>query len=151
VGVLTHEVVEILQGNAQQQGVEVGVHVAPDSGTLWLDGRRFKQVMYNLVSNAIKFTPQGGRVRVRVQPDGPHLHVQVQDTGIGIAAEHVGSLFVDFHQLDGSRTRPFEGAGLGLALTRRLVEAQGGEVGVHSTLGQGSEFWVKLPLSRASS
>lgn len=151
VGVLTHEVVEILQGNAQQQGVEVGVHVAPDSGTLWLDGRRFKQVMYNLVSNAIKFTPQGGRVRVRVQPDGPHLHVQVQDTGIGIAAEYVGSLFVDFHQLDGSRTRPFEGAGLGLALTRRLVEAQGGEVGVHSTLGQGSEFWVKLPLSRASS
>ncbi len=148
VGVLTREVVEVLQGNAQQQGVEVSVHLAPDLDALWLDGRRFKQVMYNLVSNAIKFTPQGGQVNVRVQPEGPHLQVQVQDTGIGIAPEHLGGLFVDFHQIDGSHTRPFEGTGLGLALTRRLVQAQGGEVGVHSTPGQGSEFWVKLPLSR---
>jgi signal transduction histidine kinase len=114
-----------------------------------LDAKRFKQVVYNLVSNAIKFTPADGQVTVAISVDHGSLILLVTDTGIGIAPEHLSDIFLDFHQLDGSRTRHFEGTGLGLALTRRLVQAQGGDVQVSSVLAQGSEFKVSLPMQQA--
>ncbi len=97
-------------------------------------------------SNAIKFTPEGGRVTIRTQAQpGETFRLEVQDTGIGISAEDIDRLFVEFQQLDVSMTKRQTGTGLGLALTKRLVEAQGGTVGVHSTLGQGSTFFAVFP------
>ena len=105
-----------------------------------------KQILYNYLSNAIKFTPDGGRVSVRVAPEGADaFRIEVEDTGIGIAAEDLGSLFVEFQQLDSGIAKQYPGTGLGLALTRRLVEAQGGRVDVRSVKGQGSTFSAILP------
>ena len=113
---------------------------------LVLDAVRLKQVLYNYLSNAIKFTPAGGRITVHALADGPaDLRIEVQDTGIGIAEADLPRLFTEFQQLDGSYSKQHQGTGLGLALTRRLVAAQGGRTGVRSTLGLGSVFWLVLP------
>ena len=110
------------------------------------DLRSFKQVLYNYLSNAIKFTAPTGRifVRSRLEPPG-HFCLEVEDTGIGIRAEDVGKLFKTFQQLDSSATKEHKGTGLGLALTKRLVEAQGGQVGVRCESGHGSLFYAVLP------
>jgi CheY-like chemotaxis protein len=103
-------------------------------------------VLYNYISNAIKFTPEGGRVTIRTQAQADEtFRLEVEDTGIGIAAEDIDRLFVEFQQLDESTAKRQPGTGLGLALTRRLLEAQGGIVGVRSTLGQGSTFFAVFP------
>ena len=108
--------------------------------------RPLKQVLYNYLSNAIKFTPEGGRVVVRVAAEGPTLfRIEVEDTGIGIPPEELGKLFVEFQQLDASAAKRYQGTGLGLALTKRIVEAQGGRVAVRSTPSQGSTFSAILP------
>jgi len=104
-------------------------------------------VLHNLLSNAVKFTDGGGEVRVIVAPVGTsQLRLQVRDTGLGIAPEDISRLFVEFQQLDSSSTRRHEGTGLGLALTKKLVELQRGEISVESVLGKGSTFTVTLPL-----
>jgi signal transduction histidine kinase len=111
-----------------------------------LDPSKLKQVLYNYISNAIKFSPEEGRITVRILPEGPqHFRLEVEDRGIGIAPADLGRLFVEFQQLDAGTGKKFQGTGLGLALTRRLVEAQGGRVGVVSTPGQGSIFSAVLP------
>src|SRR5687767_13940389 len=103
-----------------------------------LDPGRFKQVLYNYLSNAIKFTPDGGSVLCRVTAEnGDLFRLEVTDTGIGISAEQLGRLFVEFQQLDAGATKRYQGTGLGLALTKRLVLAQGGRVGVESSPGKG--------------
>jgi signal transduction histidine kinase len=102
-------------------------------------------VFYNYLSNALKFTPEGGTVTVRVRPEGAsEFRVEVEDTGIGIEPEDISRLFVEFQQLDSTPAKRFQGTGLGLALTRRIVEAQGGRVGVRSTPGTGSVFHAVL-------
>jgi signal transduction histidine kinase len=112
-----------------------------------LDRKKFKQVLFNLLSNAVKFTDEGGRVGVLVRPQGgDRLCLQVCDTGIGIRPEDFGRLFVEFQQIDSSASRRYEGTGLGLALTRKLVEFQRGAISVQSEPGQGSTFTVVLPL-----
>ena len=113
---------------------------------LVLDAARLKQVLYNYLSNAIKFTPAGGHITVQALAEGPaHLRIEVQDTGIGIAEADLPRLFTEFQQLDGGYSKQHQGTGLGLALTRRLVAAQGGRTGVRSTPGLGSVFWLVLP------
>src|SRR6202008_685056 len=95
---------------------------------------------------AIKFTAEGGRVAVRVGPEEREcFRLEVEDTGIGIKAEDQHRLFIEFQQLDAGTAKKFAGSGLGLALTKRLVEAQGGTVGVHSVFGSGSTFFATLP------
>lgn len=112
---------------------------------LELDPARLKQVLYNYLSNAIKFSAFGSHVSVRATPDGAdHFRIEVEDVGIGIAAADLARLFVDFQQLDTGYAKRFQGTGLGLALTRRLVQAQGGTVGTRSRLGVGSVFFVVL-------
>ena len=97
------------------------------------------------MSNAIKFSAEGGRVVLRAMPEGAdHFRLEVEDRGIGIAAADLPRLFVDFQQLDAGFAKQYQGTGLGLALTRRLVQAQGGTVGVRSALGVGSVFFVVL-------
>jgi len=114
------------------------------------DRGRVRQVLLNLLSNAIKFTPDGGRITVAAGPvnGGSEVRIAVTDTGIGIAAEDQPKLFQEFSQLDASASRRYEGTGLGLALSRRLIELHGGAIGVDSEMGKGSTFWFTLPQAR---
>jgi len=110
-----------------------------------IDPARFKQILYNYLSNALKFTDSGS-VTITVRPEGDDLfRLEVADSGVGISESDLSQLFTDFHQLDSGKNKRYQGAGLGLALTRRIVEAQGGRVGVRSVLGQGSTFFAVLP------
>jgi len=113
-----------------------------------LDPVKLRQVLYNYVSNALKFSPEGSAVLVSVmaEADDSELRIAVSDQGCGIAQEHLASLFSEFRQFNGGA---HQGSGLGLAVTRRLVEAQGGTVGVHSVPDQGSTFYALLPLRTA--
>ncbi|HEX4575298.1 MAG TPA: ATP-binding protein [Gemmatimonadales bacterium] len=115
------------------------------------DRTRLRQVLLNLLSNAIKFTLDAGQITVtaRLEADGQHVRVAVQDSGIGIAPDDQAKLFQEFVQLDASASRRYEGTGLGLALSRRLVELHGGTIGVTSELGRGSTFWFTLPRAEA--
>ena len=121
--------------------------IEPESETLLVtaDRGRLRQVLLNLLSNAIKFTADGGRITLSAQLAGDRVRVAVSDSGIGIAPEDQEKLFREFVQLDGSPSRRYEGTGLGLALSKRLVELQGGAIGVDSQLGKGSTFWFTVP------
>ncbi|MFG6469265.1 PAS domain S-box protein [Roseateles sp. BYS87W] len=131
---------------AGQRGLSLKSSIAPDLHGLVLDPARLKQVLLNYLSNAIKFTPAGGHVELRMAGEGPRLwRLEVQDSGIGIPPDRIDQLFVEFQQLDDGLTKRHQGTGLGLALTRRLVEAQHGRVGVYSEPGQGSLFYAVLP------
>ena len=110
------------------------------------DRQRLKQILLNLLSNAVKYNRQGGRVELECGPAGDGLRIQVVDTGPGIAPEAMDQLFVPFERL-GSEQIGIEGAGLGLPLSRRLAEAMGGRLEVETEVGQGSRFWVELPLA----
>jgi PAS domain S-box-containing protein len=146
VAKLVGEVRDILRGLAVSKRLRVDTHVDADVAKVIVDPARVKQVLYNYLSNAIKFTPEDGSVHIRVQPEGTALfRVDVEDTGVGVAPEQMGMLFVEFQQLDASTAKKYQGTGLGLALTKRLVEAHGGRVSVRSTLGQGSTFSATLP------
>jgi len=152
LGVLVEEALEMVGGRAEGKGLELVCHVhagAPRS--LLGDPLRLRQILVNLLGNAVKFTEQG-EVLLEVHagaPDGDSvmLDMRVSDTGIGIAPEVVPQLFQSFMQADGSTTRRFGGTGLGLAITRRLVELMQGTIEVQSTLGKGSVFRLLLPLS----
>lgn len=113
---------------------------------LYLDLERFDKVLYNLLSNAMKFTPPGGTITLRVEPLGDHCRLQVQDTGIGIQPEQIPYLFERFRQAEGSANRSYEGSGLGLALVKELVELHKGQISVESVYGQGTTFTVWLQL-----
>ena len=140
------EVTGVLRAVASRRSVQFDIDHGTDLGTVQLDPARLKQVLYNYLSNAIKFSPEGGTVTVRTLAQGPtSFRLEVVDHGPGIAADDLGRLFLEFEQLDPGSARSHGGTGLGLALTRRLVEAQGGAVGVQSTVGQGSTFHAVLP------
>jgi CheY-like chemotaxis protein len=141
-----HEVTAILDSTASAKQIPVRLDLDPALGSLRLDPARLKQVLYNYLSNALKFTPAGGSVVVRARAEGERMfRLEVEDTGIGIPSQQLGRLFMEFEQLDAGRTKNHAGTGLGLALTRRLVEAQGGRVGVRSAPGLGSVFHALLP------
>jgi len=143
---LIQEVTHALQAIALNKNIRMAADVAPGIGQVVVDASRLKQILNNYLSNALKFTPEGGRVVVRARLEPPdHFRLEVEDTGIGISAGDVGRLFVEFRQLENGAAKRFEGSGLGLALTKRIVEAQGGHVGVRSALGQGSTFYAVLP------
>ena len=145
LSVLVKEVQEILNAEVLRKQLRVIVDIEESVGSLMLDAGRLKQVLYNYLSNAIKFTPEGGLIVVRGSGSGArHFRLEIEDTGVGIATADLPRLFTAYQQLDSGSTKKYEGSGLGLALTRRLVMAQGGSVGVRSTLGTGSIFHVIL-------
>jgi PAS domain S-box-containing protein len=143
---LVSEVCEVLRNVALQRRIVLECEIAPAIDEATLDPARFKQILFNYVSNALKFTEAEGKVQIRVMSeDESAFRLEVHDTGIGIAAPDVARLFSEFLQLDTGRTKRHGGTGLGLALTKRIVEAQGGHVGVRSTAGAGSVFYAVLP------
>jgi len=132
---------------ALEKHIEVSVEIAPELDVVRLDVQRFKQVLYNLLSNALKFTDDGGNVGVEARSDGAgRFSLSVRDSGIGISPGDMTRLFKEFEQLESGLGRRFEGTGLGLALTRRIVEIQRGTIKVESEVGKGSTFSVTLPL-----
>jgi PAS domain S-box-containing protein len=142
---LAAEVRDILRGLAAEKHVELDIDVAPEVGPVQADARLLKQILYNYLSNAIKFTPEHGKVSVRIwAPSAATFKIEVEDSGIGIKPDDMRRLFVEFQQLDASG-RKYPGTGLGLALTKRLIEAQGGTVSVVSVVGKGSTFAAELP------
>jgi PAS domain S-box-containing protein len=142
---VTQVVVNGLRATIRDRDLRLEVAVSPELGEVIIDPGRFKQILYNYVSNALKFTPDGGRVLVRVVPFGEHFRLEVEDTGIGISDEDAKRLFVAFQQVDSAATKRQGGTGLGLALTKRLVEAQGGSVGMRQREGGGTVFFAILP------
>jgi PAS domain S-box-containing protein len=143
---LVGEVVAITRTTAATKRITVEIAIDPALVGIVLDPGRFKQIAYNFLSNALKFTNDGGRVSIRTRPDvDDRFRLEVADTGVGIAQSDLARLFVEFQQLESSATKRHQGTGLGLALSRRLVEAQGGTVGVESTVGVGSTFHAILP------
>jgi PAS domain S-box-containing protein len=141
-----NEVRDILRTLIAKKQITLDINVSSDLTNIVLDSAKFKQVLYNYVSNALKFTEDGGEIQIVVNPEGKdQLRLSVTDTGIGIREEDKQRLFVEFQQLDASTAKKYPGTGLGLALTRRIVEAQGGQVGVDSIAGKGSTFFAILP------
>ena len=146
------DVVQLLAPRAHEKGLELLARVDERlPAALRGDPFRFRQVLTNLLVNALKFTERGEVVVEVALSDDERLHVTVRDTGIGISAQACKRLFAPFVQADSSTTRRFGGTGLGLAISHHLVEMMGGRIGVHSVEGQGSSFWFNLPLHVATS
>ncbi|MEE2672965.1 MAG: ATP-binding protein [Myxococcota bacterium] len=141
------EVVQNLELGSREKGISIVNEVGADAPILRVDRRRFRQSLYNLLSNALKFTQAGCAVglRWRIESRG-WLCIEVWDEGIGIAAEELEPIFDEFHQVDRKRDEGLGGTGIGLALTRRLAELHGGHVRVESELGRGSSFFLVMPL-----
>jgi signal transduction histidine kinase len=134
---------------ADHRGVRIRVDCDQAIPPLAVDCEKIEMVIVNLVSNAIKFTPQGGEVHVETTLRPDYVEVSVRDTGIGIAKQDHGRIFERFVQIDGSSSREFPGTGLGLSLAKELVELHGGKIHLESELGQGARFWLQLPLNEA--
>lgn len=130
---------------AHKHGIELCFGVAADVGLIQADERKIKQILLNLVSNAVKFTPDGGRVGVRVSGDDRQIEFSVTDSGIGIQQEDLSRLFQPFQQLESPLTKVYQGTGLGLSLSKKLVEMHGGQMRVTSEPGKGSTFSFVLP------
>ena len=156
-GAMLENLISLIGQKAIDKGLKLSVDVAPDVAGLTLlgDPLRFGQILLNIVGNAIKFTEQGSiGVRARLSGESATdvlLLFEVEDSGIGIAAKDQLRLFIAFEQGDNSMTRKYGGTGLGLVITRRLVSMMGGEIGVTSTIGQGSTFWFTVRLEKAFS
>jgi signal transduction histidine kinase len=148
LGACISEVLTVVRPLAERGGVTLEVAIENDSVLLRADKGKFKQVLYNLLSNSIKFTPEGGQatVKAKAKPRAGQLVLQVKDTGIGIDPQHHDQIFSEFFQVQAADNRQFEGTGLGLALVRRLVGLHGGTIKVDSQLGRGTTMTVTLPL-----
>jgi signal transduction histidine kinase len=146
LGNAIEEVCAVVRGLGNKKRIELNIKAAPEIGAVTLDEHRFKQICYNLLSNAVKFTNPGGRVEIASSlRDGGFFEVRVTDNGIGIKPENIERLFREFEQLESGASRRFEGTGLGLALTKKLAEMQGGSISAQSEYGKGSTFTVILP------
>jgi signal transduction histidine kinase len=133
---------------AEAKGVVLILAPAPESSPpVRADALRLQQVLWNLLANAIKFTPRHGRVVVRVEREPERYLVSVEDDGIGIPESDLPHIFERFRQVDGSPTRRHPGMGIGLALARSLVELHGGTIWAESVVGHGSRFTFSLPIS----
>lgn len=144
VRALLQETLELARPEAARRRVELKLEVAPDLEVVELDARHIDRAVYNLVQNAIKFTPQAGSVTVSARLVDDSLEVTVRDTGVGIASSDLPRVFERFYKVDQSRASG--GTGLGLALVKHAVEAHGGHVSAESRIGEGSTFRIVIPV-----
>lgn len=137
------------QAVAESKQISLQTNSAPGLPLVDVDPQRIEQVLVNLLSNALRHTPVGGRIRVDVRREGSHIRLAVNDNGPGLSAEEAANVFERFYRVDQGRTREENGggSGLGLAVARSIVEAHGGQIGVDSAPGQGAAFWFTLPVS----
>jgi len=148
---IIHAAIESQQPAMNAKSIQIRMHLDPDMGLVSVDEQRLQQVIGNLISNAIKFTPDGGQIEVRLERANSQAQITVSDTGKGISADFLPYLFDHFRQADSSTTRRHGGLGLGLAIVRHIVMLHGGTVQAESRgEGQGSTFTVRLPLAAAS-
>jgi len=147
LGELAGDVVRRTVPLAAAAEVQLALQSSDRSAVVEADPDRIQQVLLILLDNAIKHTPPGGRVDVRVERDGSHGLLRVSDTGAGIAAEHLPRIFDRFYRIDGARSRAAGGTGLGLAIAKMLIDAHGGELSLASTQGVGTNVTVRLPLA----
>lgn len=143
---LVHSVAELMASRAHEKDIEIAVHIAPEVPLrIVTDLGRLRQVLFNLVGNAIKFTEKGG-VMIELSGEDDMLRCAVSDTGPGLKQQDQERVFLEFERADDSATRRHGGAGLGLAISARIIEALNGSISVDSTLGKGSTFEFRLPL-----
>jgi signal transduction histidine kinase len=142
---LLNSVLDTVEPLAAQKGLHITRDFA-NAPPVYADEQRVYQIITNIVANAVKFTQTGG-ITVRAPADSGMVQFEIADTGIGIAPEQYELVFVEFEQLDNSPTREYEGTGLGMAITKRLVEMHGGRIWLNSTPGQGTTFYVTLPVA----
>jgi signal transduction histidine kinase len=144
--------VNILKPLSEQKGLSIVSSVGADVPIIQSDPAKLQQVLYNFLSNAIKFSPTGARIDLAAtrEPDGEHVRISVTDRGPGIDPDKQQLIFEKFRQLEPSHTRTHGGTGLGLAISKELAMLLGGSIGVRSTPGEGSTFWLVLPLKIAS-
>lgn len=143
---------QLLQENADEKEIllDSEVRIEPERDDFFADEVRLKEILFHLLNNGIKFTPKGGRVTLKVWREQHQVVFQIEDTGIGIASSEMPSLFEKFRQIENVRRRTHGGAGLGLALTKKLIELHGGNIEVESAVGEGSMFTVYLPETAPS-
>lgn len=142
--------VEFARPLADKKSLDLTLEATSDLPQVQSDAGRLRQVLFNLISNAIKFTPEGGSVGVvAFRRSDSEVQIEVRDNGPGISPEHQSIIFDKFRQIDGSATREHAGAGLGLAIAKELIEKLGGQIGVISQPGAGATFWVRLPAGAA--
>ena len=134
----------MVRGRAGNRGIALGLEIDQGLDVIEADERKVKQVIFNLLTNAVKFTPEGGQIDVSARPDDGAVLIEVRDSGVGISSEDQERLFEAFRQV-GEASRQAEGTGLGLALSRKFVELHGGCIRVESEVGVGSTFIVRLP------
>lgn len=153
----------MVKERALKHNIKLSCDIAPEADIeIMIDERKMKQIIFNLLSNAVKFTPEGGSVNLtakiikaheaglnELQPDENCIAVTVKDTGIGIKPEDMDKLFKPFSQIESPYSKKYEGTGLGLALTKRLVELHKGRIWVESEFGKGSKFSFVIPVKQS--
>jgi len=151
LGPAIDDVIQMLAEPAAQGGLSVTSTVAPGTPLAWVDGDRLRQVLTNLLDNALKYTPAGGRVHVDAGPatleGAPAIELRVSDTGIGVPSQDLPRLTERFFRVDKARSRELGGTGLGLAIVKHIVQAHGGRLAIESTFGQGTTVHVTLPAA----
>jgi signal transduction histidine kinase len=140
------EIHSLIKEKAANQNIELRRELEPELEYIEADHMRFKQILFNLLNNAIKFSKKGGTVTITSKKGGDMARFSISDTGIGIKEENLGKLFKEFGQADTEISRKYGGTGLGLAITKKLVELHGGKIWVESKYGEGSTFIFTLPL-----
>lgn len=140
------QAVQIVQPHLARKNLAFHVHIPPDLPRVTADQERIAQVLRNLLSNAIRHTPEQGEIRLTASREEMMIRISVQDTGVGIASEHLPYLFERFYRADSSRSRATGGSGLGLAIVKQVVQAHGSQITVESQPGQGSCFTFALPI-----
>lgn len=144
--IVIKDIVTVLKSLAEKKNISIKTKLS--AVIITADLKRFKQIIYNLLSNAIKYTADGGKIIIHSDINKDQLVISIEDTGIGICKEDYDKIFAQFKQIDSSYTRNQEGSGLGLSLTKKLIELHGGSIYFESELNKGSRFWFVLPNAK---